>query len=125
MTIAVEFWQLVMLLVAFLAFVAASGKVLLAQIDKRLDERFAAQEVTRVESQRHWNAQFAALEQAGRDEASQWQRVDRDLLQLRAELPLHYVRREDYIRGQTVIEAKLDAVAAKIENLQLKGSRHD
>lgn len=32
-----------------------------------------------------------------------------------------YVMRDDYVRNQTVIEAKLDSVALRIENLQLKG----
>ena len=36
------------------------------------------------------------------------------------DLPLQYVRREDYIRNQTVIEAKLDAVASKLETAQLR-----
>ncbi len=68
---------------------------------------------------------FNLLEKAHADEASEWQRIDRDLMSLRAELPLHYVRREDYIRGQSVIEAKLDAVAGKIELLQIKGAQHE
>lgn len=45
-------------------------------------------------------------------------RLDRDMMQLRADMPLHYVRREDYIRGQTVIEAKLDAIGADREAYQ-------
>ena len=47
--------------------------------------------------------------------------LERQLYTLKADMPLQYVRREDYVRNQTVIEAKLDAVALKIENLQLKG----
>ncbi|MBN9528233.1 MAG: DUF2730 family protein [Alphaproteobacteria bacterium] len=43
------------------------------------------------------------------------------LSDLRADLPLGYVRREDFIRNQTIIEAKLDALALKLENLQLRG----
>jgi hypothetical protein len=38
-------------------------------------------------------------------------------------MPLHYVRREDYVRNQTVIEAKLDALALRLENVRLKGAR--
>lgn len=125
MALQVEFWQLVLLLVSFLGFAFTAGSVLLKQIDKRLDERFAAQETSRQESQRHWDSKFTGLEQAGRDEVYQWQRIDRDLLQLRADLPLNYVRREDYIRNQTVLEAKLDTVAAEIRNLQIKGGKHD
>ena len=40
---------------------------------------------------------------------------------LKAELPVAYVRRDDYIRGQSVLEAKLDGLATKIENAQLRG----
>jgi len=114
MNIQMDLWTLISflvgLLLAFITAVFAGGKLLLSQVERRLDERFKAQD-----------AKFAALEQAGKDEAGQWRRVERDLLRLQADLPLHYVRREDYIRNQTVIEAKLDAVALKIENLQLKG----
>lgn len=53
------------------------------------------------------------------------QNLDRDFMQWKAELPLQYVRREDYIRNQTVIEAKLDAVALRLENWQLKGATRD
>lgn len=43
--------------------------------------------------------------------------VEADALKLRAELPLQYVRKEDAIRSESVIHAKLDALAAKIESL--------
>jgi len=39
---------------------------------------------------------------------------EKDLLRLRAELPVEYVRREDWVRNQTIIEAKLDALAAHL-----------
>ena len=60
------------------------------------------------------------MEQTNKQEAAQWQRLEREMLQLKADMPLQYVRREDYIRGQSVIEAKLDAVAVKLENAQLR-----
>lgn len=44
--------------------------------------------------------------------------VEADSLRLRAELPVHYVRKEDAIRSESVIHAKLDALYAKIESLQ-------
>jgi hypothetical protein len=48
--------------------------------------------------------------------------VEKDLLRLKAELPLDYVRRDDWIRNQTVIEAKLDGLASKLE--AIKEGRH-
>jgi Na+-transporting methylmalonyl-CoA/oxaloacetate decarboxylase gamma subunit len=44
--------------------------------------------------------------------------AEKELLRLRAQLPLDYVRREDWIRNQTVIEAKLDGLASKLENIK-------
>lgn len=66
--------------------------------------------------QRSITKQFESLEA----DAKEWVRLERELLNFKADMPLHYVRREDYVRNQSVIEAKLDAVALKIENWQLK-----
>ena len=98
MMVELSLWQLITLLLSFFGFVAGAGKILLSQIDKRLDERF----------------------ETARADAQNWSTVERQLYKLQADLPLHYVRREDYIRNQTVIEAKLDAVALKIENYHLR-----
>ena len=49
MMVTVELWQLVSLLLGFFGCVGAFGKILLAQIDRRLNERFEAQEKARVE----------------------------------------------------------------------------
>lgn len=51
--------------------------------------------------------------------------VERELMKLRAELPEKYVRREDYIRGQSLIESKLDGLALKLENLQIREAKRD
>jgi hypothetical protein len=44
--------------------------------------------------------------------------VERELLQLKADLPIQYMRREDAIRQEVVIHAKLDALAVKIDALR-------
>lgn len=123
MTVQVEFWQLVTLLITFLGFLFGAGKVLLAQIDRRLSERFQAMEKAREDAGRHWDERFGTLLEQSRREAEGWANLERDFLRFQADLPLQYVRRDDYVRNQTVIEAKLDAVALKIENFQLKGIR--
>ncbi len=111
MMLQIDFWALftfaVGLLVSFLSAAFVLGKMLLSQVEKRLDAR------------------FNVLEKKADEEAGEWRRVERELLDLRAELPLNYVRREDYIRGQSVIEAKLDGLALRIENQALKGAKHD
>ncbi|GGK08698.1 hypothetical protein [Luteimonas terricola] len=56
------------------------------------------------------------------DDSRQWERVEMSLMELRIELPERYVRREDYIRGQTVVESKIDRVFERLENLRLQGA---
>ncbi|MDH5477903.1 MAG: hypothetical protein OEY50_06205 [Nitrospinota bacterium] len=63
---------------------------------------------------------FDQLEEALRSEAAGVTALREEFLRLKAELPLHYVRREDDIRNQTVINAKLDALYLKIEGLKEK-----
>jgi len=99
--------------------------LLLTQIDKRLDLRFELMEKARQESSDHWDERFSLILAQHKEETATVRRLERDLMSLRAELPERYVRREDYIRGQTVIEAKIDAVALRIENIQLKGVTRD
>lgn len=106
MKIEIELWHLITLLLAFFSVVGVFGRVLLGQIDKRLDERFDVQ---------------TALLQGTTGKVD---KLERDFLEWRAELPIHYVRREDYVRGQTVIEAKLDALYNKLEVVQMKGAKN-
>jgi len=85
------------------------AKLLFSQIEKRLDERFAAQEAARQEGRRLWDERFTRIEE-------QQKIFERDLTQLMRELPTSYVRREDAIRENTTINAKLDALNSRIEH---------
>ena len=125
MTVQVEFWQLLTLLLAFFGFVAGGAKVLFSQIGRRLDERFKALEDARKAADTAMQATLNRHAEEEQKVVTRLQALDRDFLQWKAELPLQYVRREDYIRNQTVIEAKLDAVALRLENWQLKGAHRD
>ena len=100
MKFSIDFWEVISFLLSFTGLMFACGKLLLAQILKELNERFEALEVARRETEIGWT------------------RLEREFLEFRADLPLHYVRREDYIRGQAILEAKLDAVYSKIELFQ-------
>lgn len=128
MMVQIEFWQFltfgVSLLLAFMGFMFRAGRMLLSQVYSNLDERFSSQEDARAAAKMHWDIKFNALEKAAAQESSQWQRLDRDLLQLRADLPIQYVRREDWIRQEVTINAKLDALAAKIDTLNQRGTAH-
>lgn len=134
MMIQMELWHLITLLLAFFSCVGGFGALLLKQFEKRQavsfkaqddarlaaekrqDERFESQENARKAAQEHWDQRFSDLSK----DVSQVFRLERDFLEWKADLPMTYVMRDDYVRNQTVIEAKLDAVALRIENLQLK-----
>lgn len=111
MTVQLELWQLITLLVAFFGAVGAAGKILLDQIEKRLAVKFGAIEEARREGAKVWEQQFAALRTQANQEAAEWRRLERDFLAFQAKLPERFVMREDYIRGQSIIEAKQDALA--------------
>lgn len=100
MTITVDFWYLVGLLLGFFGVVFLFGKLLLGQIDRRITESITSL----AEAEKHTSDRVAGLE--------------RDLMAMRAELPTRYVMREDYVRGQSLIEAKLDALYNRNEAMK-------
>lgn len=122
-TIQFEIWHLVSLVITGISFIVSVGWVLLQQMDKRMNAHFVALEKARDETMRVWDAKFAEMLDDHKASAEAWRSLERDFLKFRGDLPLEYVRREDFIRNQSVIEAKLDAVALHIQNLQLQ--RHN
>ncbi|MDH0337569.1 hypothetical protein [Metapseudomonas otitidis] len=113
------------MLSVFATVVVALVKLLLAQFEKRLAERFAAQDAARTAAAAHWDQNFAQVLERQEKDAAAVQALERAFFTFKAELPLNYVRREDWVRGQSVIEAKLDGLALRIENVMLKGARND
>jgi hypothetical protein len=116
MQVQVDFWELLLalagLISAFATVVWVFGTALVRQFEKRLAEKFATIEEARKTASGGLQSQL-----------SQIQDMERDLLRFKAELPVQYVRREDYIRGQSVIEAKLDALYSKLETVLIQGAQ--
>lgn len=118
MKVELELWHLFLIFFAFVSFASAFGKVLLDQIEKRLDERFKARDSNQAAVQAEWRAMFNKLDEASRE-------MERDFHQFQVRLPESYVRRDDYIRGQTVIEAKLDALHSGQSELRTLVASHE
>jgi hypothetical protein len=117
--LSVEIWiAAATLVVAIVCGYWALGKMLVNQFTKALDVRFESLEVARKEGRKASDERFKRLE-------DKQERLDQDVRKILIELPREYVRREDYVRGQTVIEAKLDALATRLENAQLRGTVRD
>jgi hypothetical protein len=91
MTVQVDFWHLISLLIGFITTLGTFGLLLFSQIDKRIDAQ--NKRITDVE---------------------------RSLNQTLMMLPLEYQRREDAIRFETTLNAKLDAIGTRLEKLSEK-----
>lgn len=111
--------ELFLEIAGFVAALVGGAWILLSvsarQFDRRLEEKFTALEVARAESSAHWQQNFDKLLRERDQEEKEWRRLEREFNTLRVELPKEYVRREDHIRFETVINAKMDSIASKLD----------
>lgn len=95
-------WQLLgsiaAVLVAFAGVTWAFGKLLMGQFEKRLDAKFEVMQ----------------------NDLDQVKKLEREFLEFKATLPERFVARPDYIRGQSTLEAKQDALYQKMEVVRLE-----
>lgn len=111
---SLEFGKFLALIVSLIAIFYGMSRRQQASFEKLIEKQF-----------KNLGDELRRVEKTGAATAAEIARVERDLLELRAELPERYVRREDYIRGQSLIESKLDGLAMKLENLQLREAKRD
>jgi len=107
--VTLDLWNLIYVLIAFIGFSAGAAKLLLSQFEKRQSERHSS---ILQQLQAHFAEEKLTVEKLSK--------LERDFLEWRGELPLNYVRRDDFIRTQSTIETKIDALALRIENALLK-----
>ena len=124
MTIEFSLMNLIILAISGTSAIWALMKMFSKKSERFLDTRLAMHEKMEADNHVRLDKRLDSIESSNRVEASQWQRVERELLNLKAELPVHYVRREDYIRGQSIIESKLDGLGTKLENAQLRSLKN-
>ncbi|MCK9987411.1 MAG: hypothetical protein AzoDbin1_03883 [Azoarcus sp.] len=114
MTIQVQFWDLVLLLIAFLAFVGTMLKLFFFQHERGDRERYEAQEKARGENQARWNGMFDELDKQMVDHGERIARMEATT----EKSPTH----EDL----AALHRRIDAVAGAINGLQgeFKGASH-
>ena len=117
MMLQIEFWQLVGLCLTGLGVFAG---VLWKLVSAGLEQAKTNQK----QAQGQLLQRLDVIDQFNRDAADKSNKQERDLMQLKIDLARDYVRREDYILGKAVLEAKLDKVFEKLEVVQLKGERN-
>ena len=99
MQVTLDLAQLGGLLVAIVAAFWAITKLLLTQTKASIDEKFNT----------------ISKHMQGQQDASA--RLERDLMQLKADLPRDYVRREDYTQAVATIMTKIDSLGLRVENM--------
>ncbi|MCO1336917.1 hypothetical protein MO867_21550 [Microbulbifer sp. OS29] len=102
--------------IQFLALLVSLTGVLIV-IGKRQEQQYEKYLNARFET---LNKLLAEVDGRGKESDKRINEIERNLMTLRADLPEKYLRREDHVRSQTVVESKLDAVFIRIENLQLR-----
>ena len=99
MKVELELWQLVTLMVSVIGAFWGMSKMLLLQAKQQIDEKFSE----------------ISTHMKGQDEGAR--RLEREVLELKAQLPRDYVRREDYVQAIAVIMTKIDALGLRMENM--------
>lgn len=111
--IQIELWALLSTLGGWLLILGGGlwtvAKVIGGQVDRRLSEKFQAQS----ESITLYAASATRTAEALRQ-------LEQEFLNWKGTLPVTYVLREDYIRGQVVLEAKQDAQRSEIKVVQMQ-----
>jgi|APMI01.1.fsa_nt_gi hypothetical protein len=108
MTVTLETWHIISLVVIVLGGYGSMGLLLLRAVERRLDQRFLAIEEARKAASMSWQASFTGVEIMVRGN-------EQRLTQLLVDLPLQYQRREDAIRQEVGIIHRLDAMAVKVD----------
>lgn len=105
-------WQVitffVSLVITIIGMLVGFGKILLAQFESKLNEKFKFTE--EKYRQLHDDIQAAKkLSETARD----------TVIELKTNLPNDYQRREDAIRSETVNSARFDAISEKLDRVIL------
>jgi hypothetical protein len=139
MTLVIDAWQIVAGLTTVVTFLAGVlftlGKLLMKQFNHELTTRFDQQEKARDEAAKRWDGRFHAMSRTieahaekveGRVNAiEQEQRnAERALASFRLDVAESRVHRDEHVRSLSIIESKIDGLALKLENVQLKQGKN-
>lgn len=114
MTLDLNIANLIAIAAAFVAALWTLLKVFAVQHEKALETRFKSLQESMV-----------GIKTSQVREQETTQRLERELLQFKAELPRDYVRREDFIRAVGTIETKIDNMALRVERAVLSSKGGD
>lgn len=108
MIIELEPYQTFMVLSGILGGVIGMIKIMGNQINKNIQQNFEST-----------NLKIENVARQAAEGQKEIRALERQFLEFKADMPFRYIARDDYIRGQTVLEAKVDSIAQKLENVQI------
>lgn len=97
MQLQIDLWQVLSFAGVVIGAFWAIGRVLVAQFQKSIEEK------------------FSAVSAGLKEQADSNRQLERDLMDLKATLPRDYVRREDYTQAVATITTKIDSMALRME----------
>lgn len=106
MTFTLDGWQVATIVFTLIGMFAGIIKYAISHLLVLFNERRKSVSETTIAIQ----AKLVELEE-------KQEKFEREYLIFKGDLPLHYVRREDYVMNQTIIEAKLNALASKSQEI--------
>lgn len=113
MNVQIDLWQLVgvagAVTGAVLAAFWAMARILATQAQAAIAAKFA-----------ELDGKFRSITEAMSKQDDMTRRIERDLMDMKAQLPKEYVRMENYVPSQAQILTKIDQLALRIENWLLK-----
>lgn len=107
MKFALDLWQVILLAGMIIGAFWTLAQILMAQAGKRLDEK------------------FGEIRQQLAEQDANDRKQERQLAELRAELPREYVRREDFTRVIASFEVKVDNLRLSIERVIFGGANRN
>lgn len=107
MTILLEPYQLFMIAVTLLAAFFGLGKLLARQVLDNIDTKLSSFKDIKVELK-----ELSIIAN----------NTERDLLRIKGDIAQQYVRRDDFVRLEAAISAKLDSLSDKLDHLRERGN---
>ncbi|ENX20175.1 hypothetical protein F892_03098 [Acinetobacter vivianii] len=109
MTLTLEPYHVFLIVTAIIGAFFTMFKMLGSQINANLQHNFAAT-----------NERIERVSKQNEKSQDDLRELERKFHQFEVSLPKNYVHRDDFVRSQSIIEAKLDSVASKLETVQIR-----
>lgn len=110
-------WEMISALGALCATFLALGRMLLAQFERRLDERFSSLDRARSEGQRAWTDAFQQHVSNEQREFDTLRNLDHSFMEFRANLPTIYIRRDELRDYLVRLDMRFETLNDKLNRL--------